>query len=249
MRVPDFPPRTVLMLPGIFGEEKSFSDLCDALGTRYDTQIVRYPNLAASTRLLNNIEATAAMVTARLYFHPLTKPVLIVGYSYGANLAFSIARRLLAEGRHVALVALLDPALPNTDFSIHQRGPATDFVGLPLPRVELIYRSRLLRTVIANLCRLTPAKTQQRFQRRTLWKLRGYARRAWKPSRVNCPVLHVMTEQFAPAVAKGWTDLCPNIRQVSLGTRHVDLLRGDALSDVVDLVQTELDLATQSERK
>lgn len=236
----DEPRRILLLFPGIFGEEATFTALCAALAGHNEVRIVPYPGLTAAGALLMDLDATAASLVAGLLPILRGEPAHVVGYSYGANLAFAVAGRLQAAGASVALLALLDPALPTTQFEVHQPGPARDAVGMPVPRPELLYRSRILRSAMVVLCRLATARLRHRVERRTLWKLRSYARRTWTPARLRCPVLHVMTEQFAPAVAGGWASLCPEIRQVGIGERHVDLLRGAALSEVVAAISGAL---------
>lgn len=237
--------RRILLFPGIFGEEQSFCDLRDALQDGYDTAVVAYPGVTAPTRQLMDIDEAAAAIVARLTAEQTGDPALVVGYSYGANLAFAVAGRLLAGGRRVALLALLDPALPTTQFTVHQRGPASAASGVPLPRPGLTYRSRLLRTALAGLGRLGSARARRRLQRRTLWTLRSYARRAWAPRRIACPVLHLVSQQFAPATREGWAELCPDIRQFDVEGRHVDLLKGTALAQVVAALRAELDAVSR----
>ncbi len=237
------PRRTLLLFPGIFGEEPTFTALCAALTVYGEVRIVPYPGLTSADALLMDLDATAASLASGLLSILRGEPAHVVGYSYGANLAFAVAGRLQAAGARVALLALLDPALPTTLFEVHQPGPARDAVEMTVPRPELLYRSQILRSAMVVLCRLATARLRHRVERRTLWKLRSYARRTWRPVRLRCPVLHVMTEQFAPAVADGWASLCPEIRQVGIGDRHVDLLRGAALSEVVAAISAALDRA------
>lgn len=190
-----------------------------------------------------DLDAAGASFAGWLLSIARDEPALIVGYSYGVNLAFDVASRLQIAGCRVALLSLLDPALPNTEFEVHQRGSAIAMIDAPLQRPELVYRACLLRTALLGVCRLASPRTRHRIERRTLCKLRSYARRGWRPRGFDCPVLHIMTQQFAPAVAKGLAQLCPGIRQVGIGNRHVDLLKGIALSDVVKVVSAAIGAA------
>ncbi|MFN0301309.1 MAG: amino acid adenylation domain-containing protein [Burkholderiales bacterium] len=102
-------------VPGVFGNVVGFADLVRALGPEqpiYGFQSLGLDGLVAP---LESIEAIASQHIRDLRAHQPDGPYALVGACFGATVAYEMARQLMADGKHVAILALLDPTAREGD--------------------------------------------------------------------------------------------------------------------------------------
>lgn len=229
----------VVLFPGITGEDRLFVDTMALTFPNHDTEIVRYPSIVAASRHLMDIPTAADGIAARMAVASSPESVVFVGYSYGGNLAFEVAHRLIARGDRIARLILIDPALPNTAFRIKGNEPAQERSDGPVAAGPFAFR--LVRVALFVVGFLLPDRIRRKMTRRILYDLRVYARRLWVPRPIGARVLHIASEQLEPVVLKGWRRLCPLIRQVVVTGSHIDILRLPGRTAVAGAIRMELD--------
>lgn len=108
---------TVFLFPGLYGDDLRLASLRVALESRIRFVLVDYPGwteMAAAPSIAETI--VAAALTQVVQTNP-TGPVALVGYSYGGRVALQVAQQLMAMGRAVSLLGIMD-----TDVSLHPLG-------------------------------------------------------------------------------------------------------------------------------
>jgi thioesterase domain-containing protein len=229
----------VVLFPGITGEDRLFVETMALAFPNDDTETVRYPGIIAPSVQLMDLSTTADGIASRMTVAALLEPVVFVGYSYGGNLAFEVAHRLIARGGRIARLILVDPALPNTAFRLRGNEPARELAAGPAP--SGLYAVRLARIALFVVGVLLPSRLRKKLTRRILYDLRVHARRLWVPRPIAARVLHIVSAQLAPVVSEGWMRLCPLIRQVVVSGSHIDILRLPGRTDVASAIRMELD--------
>lgn len=105
--------------PPLFGiHVLRYKDLVNQLGLEQPIYGLRY-GLAVSTTdhtptLPNRIEDLAAHYIEEMRAFQPEGPYFLMGYSFGADVAFEMAQQLVAHGEEVALLALIAGSLPST---------------------------------------------------------------------------------------------------------------------------------------
>ncbi|MCJ2082822.1 thioesterase domain-containing protein [Methylobacterium sp. J-090] len=211
----------VVVFPGIAGEDRLFMETMAAAIPNRDFETIRYPGPLAASDLLMDLRTTAVGIASRMTVPSPTLSLVLIGYSYGGNLAYEVAQCLFAQGGDVVQLILIDPALPNTSFRLLGNLPAHQVTHASAPTI--IYALRPIRTFLIFLALLLPNKIRKKLTRRILYDLRVYARRTWAPRTTGVKVLHIVSHQLAPVVSKGWADLCPRIRQVTIAGSHINI--------------------------
>jgi thioesterase domain-containing protein len=115
-QIPAEPPqsglRTLFLAPGILGDEPRLANLRAALGGIAHCETLDLPELGAPLEVLESLEATAALLAARIQERQPHGPISIGGYSYGGFLAQQISTELESAGREVDRLYLFDPVPP-----------------------------------------------------------------------------------------------------------------------------------------
>lgn len=232
----------VVLFPGITGEDRLFVETMALALPDDETETIRYPGIVARSAHLMDLAIAAETIAARMTFAP-AEPVVFIGYSYGGNLAYEVAHRVIARGARLERLILIDPALPNTAFRLRGNEPARDLPHGPIP--SSLYAWRPVRIALFLMGFLLPERLRKKLTRRILYDLRVHARRTWTPSPIAAQTLHIVSEQLAPVVSVGWMQLCLLIRQVEVADSHIDILRLPRRTDVARAIRMELDEVTR----
>jgi thioesterase domain-containing protein len=111
----------IFALPGGGGSVIAYAQLARALGRNQPFYGLEHPGLKGGDTQPDRIEALAGSFLDELRnLHP-GQPCVLIGACSGAIVAFELARLLVADGRHVARVIMLDPSTTGT----HRTGVAT----------------------------------------------------------------------------------------------------------------------------
>jgi thioesterase domain-containing protein len=101
--------------PPVSGSSFVYRSLAGALDPERPVHGFESPGLDGMRPPLTSIAAMAEEYLTALLAHRPDGPYLLVGYSMGGTIAFEMARRLLADGREVAVVALIDGPPPRPE--------------------------------------------------------------------------------------------------------------------------------------
>ena len=96
----------------IGGNVLEYHALVSHLGTEQPVYGLQSIGLKAKQLPIDSIEAMAAHYISEIQLVQPNGPYLLLGYSFGGIVAFEIAQQLQAQGKHVALLALIDRKSP-----------------------------------------------------------------------------------------------------------------------------------------
>jgi acyl-CoA synthetase (AMP-forming)/AMP-acid ligase II/thioesterase domain-containing protein/acyl carrier protein len=141
----------LVILPGSMGYGPSMAAFGAQLSTSAHVIPIRYPDLAATLTGRGSIDDMAAMALQQINAVQPYGDVRLIGYSLGGGVAFEVASRLVAAGRSVKFVGILDTNVgPRT--RQHQETLSRTLQRLRSHRVTL-YRM-ICRTVSKYVVRL-----------------------------------------------------------------------------------------------
>lgn len=215
---------TLFVIPGIFGDEPILASFRRSFVGRLRMELVELPDLGEAAAMLRDMVATGRFVADEIQRRRPRGDILLGGFSFGGGVAFEAARHLVAAGRVVGFLAILDTAFDGKgggDPSALQRmarGVLARAGGLDGVR----------RLMMAGAGRLRPSLLFR--LRRTL--LRGFRLRAfrrWRPAPLDVETLLVASEEFASEIEGRWGELCPRLSVLRLRAGHREMFQGGAL--------------------
>ncbi|MFD2170714.1 amino acid adenylation domain-containing protein [Tumebacillus lipolyticus] len=104
--------RPLFLVHPIGGHATSYVELAKALGEDQPVYALQSPGLEGECEPLDRIEDMAAHYLAEIRAVQPVGPYLLGGWSFGGAVAYEMAQQLRAAGEEVALLALLDSAVP-----------------------------------------------------------------------------------------------------------------------------------------
>lgn len=104
-------PPVLFLFPGSVGYGPSLAAFAAAMGKVARVNPIRYPGLVAILDGNNSLAAMAAAALEQISRAQPTGPVRLLGHSLGGAVAFEVAARLLAAGRSVRFLGILDTSL------------------------------------------------------------------------------------------------------------------------------------------
>jgi thioesterase domain-containing protein len=168
-------------------------------------------------------------------------PYAIVGFCQGGHAAFEIARRLVAEGESVDLVAIIDVS--------------ADGLGRSFPQQvrRLIGRARkgngkCLFRVVAAKARLDNATDSLNAQksRATLFNEHVEAARKYTPQRYSGRLLLIRSAELAQTEANGfygWNELAAEVQVHTIPCRHTEMMTEPATAMIAEILRRHLAIA------
>jgi acyl carrier protein len=103
---PDKP--LLFFMTGIRGHELHMVQSWQAVVEEVQLTLVDAPGLDRPSALLADLPATAADVAAEIARRQPDGDLRLMGYSYGAALAYEVAKQFQAQGRRIAFLGLID---------------------------------------------------------------------------------------------------------------------------------------------
>ena len=112
----------IFLIPGVFGDEPIFADFRRSLPQHVRLQTLELPDLGCPASLLSDMAATGHFVATEIARRLPQGNILLAGYSFGGCVAFEATAFLLAQGRQVVFLGLLDPVASNwvDDSRVHE---------------------------------------------------------------------------------------------------------------------------------
>ena len=103
--------RPLFCFPGIGGDVSCFQKLADSLGGARGVQGVFFPDFGREENNPRTMEELAAYCWKEMQRAQPDGPYFLAGYSFGGSVAYEVAQQIAAEGKGVAMLALLDADL------------------------------------------------------------------------------------------------------------------------------------------
>lgn len=216
---------TVYLLPGQLGDGPSLVRFRGAFEGDLRLELIDLPGLDANAAVLGTMAGTGQAVADEIVRRQPAGAVRLAGYSFGGSVAFEAARALVAMGREVAFLGVLDAAFGPAATG---RPPASNF--------RSAWRWQAHRVVLALLSpvwvrRLVLAMPRTRFF--VARRFRTAARIGWAPERLEVPGFLAVSAEFEGVTLPVWTRLLPGARVVHLPGAHYDIFRNAAFEVLV----------------
>jgi thioesterase domain-containing protein len=247
----------IFLIPGVFGDEPILADFRRSLSSHGRLQTLELPDLDCPASL-SDMAATGQFAATEIARRLPQGNILVAGYSFGGCVAFEAAAFLLAQGRQVVFLGLLDPVAP---FSVDDnRVDEPDRQATGWRQWSLRWRmfkklfthvdegmfgfmDRLVLVVLVQLKafdygrgRILSARHRsslEGFVRRRnhlLGPLRLTALKRWRPLPLDVPTLLVMCEKSNTSGSSHlWPRLCSNLNILRLPVRHREIFEPQAL--------------------
>ena len=222
-----------------------------ALGNGIAVVHARAPGLAEPRALVCDMAATAAWIAADIMAAQPTGDIRLAGYSVGGMQAFETARHLVAAGRRVALLCLLDP-IPRRSLArvardvLRRPGLLGTKLRDHMPRVAPTERKSAKHGMLVDAAlrlgayglagkavRLTEPSNRADAEIFSLWRRRLLATRRWRPRPLEVDALLVLTDDGVRLeAARFWLQYIGGLRIVTVPGSH-DLLSRTPIPDSV----------------
>jgi thioesterase domain-containing protein len=147
----------VFLLPGARGDTPGLAGLRADCLPRVPMQLVAYPDWREMLRARVTMDEIVQAAVAQIRAMSPPGSVGLVGYSFGAYVAYAASCILENEGRHIAQLVLIDMPPPHRSHELHEASPST---GPPAPSRRGIGLHRLAREIHWSVDRLTRAARQ-----------------------------------------------------------------------------------------
>ena len=249
----------IFLIPGLFGDEPIFADFRRSLSQQFLLQTLELPDLGCPASLLSDMAATGHFAATEIARRLPQGNILLAGYSFGGCVAFEATALLVAQGRQVVFLGLLDPGAPNgvDDSRVNQPKQQATSWRQYLLHWRLMFKQLLPNededmfgyidwVVLAVLVRLKAFDCGRRrilsarhwispeglVRRRKylLKRLRLTALKRWRPLPLAAPTLLVMSEQsYMSGSSHLWPRFCSNLNIVRLPGRHLEIFEPQAL--------------------
>jgi amino acid adenylation domain-containing protein len=104
----------IFYLPGLGSTALEFCGLSTKMDTHRPILVIELHGLKLEPSVLNSIEYTAEAVVQRMRQVQPVGPYIIIGYSFGGNLAVEVARQLTADDQSCESVIIIDAYAPDS---------------------------------------------------------------------------------------------------------------------------------------
>jgi len=259
---------TLFLVPGIYGDEPRLADFRRALSGPISCVTLMLPELDQPAQMLGDLRATARLLLKRINEEKPEGPISLAGYSFGGFVAYQLATELVAAGREVKLLCLLDPIPVKPEAfdkaAVAKYLPAEDtqepalwtrLRRRPNETVSLYFERMLFRVLVEvrqlELARLffNANRHNHRFERaplrrRLLLALRTRAIRSWTPSPCDAPTLLIASEiSNQLGLPRYWSALCPKTTVHPVSADHFTLFEPAPLAQIVPAILDALGLS------
>lgn len=99
---------TVFLVPGVFGDGPILAEFRRSFGGSVRFVVVELPDMDMSMAVHADLSATGRYVADAIIAQAPDGAINLAGFSYGGVVAFETAHQLIAKGREVAFLGLLD---------------------------------------------------------------------------------------------------------------------------------------------
>ncbi len=197
-----------------------------------------------------SLEAMAAAYLDAVRLAQPEGPLLLSGWSFGALVAFEMARQALAHGRTVSHLVLIDLPLPPPG-RVHAESLVRMRFELEMQKLglseEITHASRNASTDASTSAGAQKNRNASRDEGRkqtrellyTVFEANLRAARTFKPTALNLPATLVVAEaglaQSDPRPDKGWGDFLAPLSLLTVPGDHYSMLEGPGAIDLARL--------------
>ena len=260
--------KTIFLLPGIFGDEANLAEFRRSLVDRVRFETLPLTDIDQPTAHLADLNATATHIVEQVEARQPHGPLYLAGYSLGGLLAFQAATDLIARGRNVRFVCLLDAMLGHdmqAMIAAHPSNPTPAYLradvwtrflsrqGESLGRYIQRALIRMGRMELARRLAVTWAghedvAVNNLRRRRLLGVLRERAARSWRPCPCPSPVLLIASDDFARYCrVDAWAGVAANLTVQRVSGSHTEIFEPAALEVIIPSLLAALERAAALE--
>ncbi|MDB5761903.1 MAG: AMP-dependent synthetase [Herminiimonas sp.] len=225
----------VFLMPGIQSDDPALVQFRAAFRKNIRFKMVDYPGWSQTIAAGGGFDAIADSVFAKICAEPACDVYRLAGYSFGGIVAFEVAHRLVASGRRVDFLGLLDsrrwdltrPDLLSRLYPFLRKPHHLPVDFLRWTISMLIRRRRYAPlSFMERLLMLRPTKLAFRYKRGLTKELRYQALLQWKPKPLNVPTTLFLSDEQWPGEPDnyGWDSLCNMLTIVHIGGTHASIM-------------------------
>jgi thioesterase domain-containing protein/acyl carrier protein len=258
---------TVFLIPGILGDEPTLAEFRRSLANRLHFETLQVVDLDQPSQILRSMSATAADLVRQITEKQPDGPLYLAGYSMGGMLAFQAANDLIAAGRDVRFVGIID-AMYGRPKEGAGTAPVEALEGEARTSMASRFKRRdketfvtyLDRVVYGLLLRLKQLEWARRWavsgakrndfatnasrRQYLLPRFRGEALHDWRPTVCTVPTLLTVSDEFERrATMDTWTALCPNLTVLRVPGAHNQVFSPASLAKLNPALLASLELA------
>ena len=230
----------LFMLPGSMGYGPSLAAFGAHLGKVAHVIPIRYPDLAATLSGTGEVDEIATLAIEQIKAAQPHGDIRLIGYSLGGGVAFEIASRLIAEGRLVKFLGILDTNIGPRKHNYHEALSRT-MQRIVSHRVT-IHRMlcRAVSKYIASLgwqvgfCRFLDSRFRNRFadtrfilklELEEVLRMQAFDRwRTMKKGRLPITGTIFSCNRRLGQIGLGWEPLFANLEVIPIAGGHLDLV-------------------------
>ena len=250
---------TLFLVPGVFGDEPILAEFRRSLADTLRFETLNLPDLDQPTRVISSLSLSADFLVRQIVAKQPQGPIHIAGFSIGGMMAFEAANKLLAMGREVKLLCLLDSFLSDDYSSAAKYGQAMRDAAPNLEQVEpnlaALFKRRgqedfatySERLIFGAMMRLNQFELARRWmlkhwdrhsvednmgrRRRLIQSLRGRGLFFWRPQACPAPTLLIVSDVFEEYFKpESWRKYCPNLTLQRVPGVHAELFSPPSLA-------------------
>ena len=245
----------VFLLPGLSGDLREFATLLSPIEAPIHFVPIRYRHWSELRREPNEFDRLVADCVRQIESHGPPSTIRLVGYSFGGNMAWAIARAIAARGHQIGLLGLIDaPACPEIEESaestigrLHRvvRGVRRGETGRQLVRSSagVLFRSRTwVRAafrrlhgfgLLPRILDYVDANIQNRYHIILLKEC--MARTVSFGDRIDYPsvLFRCSDRPFGEDAELGWARYLSNLRVVTLSGDHSSVLQARNVEQIL----------------
>jgi amino acid adenylation domain-containing protein len=226
----------VFLLPGIQSDDPALVRFRAAFGNSVRFKILDYPGWRQTVVSEATFDTIVEAVHATICAEPDCEIYRLAGYSFGGIVAFEVAHRLLASGRRVGFLGLLDTRRWDLTHP-GSVGHLDAFFGeprrLPVEMAKAAMAALLRRrnfaplSVAERLLMLHPTRLAFWFKRQLTRELRYQALRQWKPVPLDVPTTLFLSDAQWPGEPEdyGWDEMCRPLTKIRIGGDHGSIIQ------------------------
>jgi thioesterase domain-containing protein/acyl carrier protein len=228
--------------------------------------LVDAPGLDRPRALLTDLSATAAEVAAEIARRQPNGDIRVMGYSYGAALAYEVARQMQVQGRRIAFLGLIDllpvrGAFLGLAHAVCSPALVWRKLAARLPRQAPATQTLLIQAAISLeahglASRLARAKADREgLDSATadwleIHHRRGQALRRWRPAPIDAPALLIASDDGILAGSPHfWRSRITGLKVVHVAGPHDILAAAPANSSAVRQLRAALQLNADTREK
>ena len=252
---------SLFFMTGLGGHQLRMVHAWQAKLPQFAFILVDAPGLDQPRSVLTDLKATALQVADDIAQRQPEGDIRLAGYSFGGALAYEVAGHLIARGRRIAFLGLIDVFPPHGVLRrlfnalrspqvlrrrLKNRVPGLRRQDRLTDNHSLLMDAAIRMDAWALASRLarsdrSPSANMIAADRLALHHLRLQSIRYWRPAALDVPVLLVVTSDGVTARAPDfWSKLCADLRVVEVEGTHQNLAAGPAADGLVESFERAL---------